>query len=60
VDATTGGQPSTGRLVLRYVGYFVSLIPLALGYLWIAWDPRKQSFHDKIARTVVVRSSGTT
>jgi uncharacterized RDD family membrane protein YckC len=30
------------------------MLPLMLGFLWIAWDPRKQGFHDKIANTVVL------
>lgn len=54
VDAETFQPVSGGRLVLRYFGYFVSILPLGLGFLWIAWDQRKQGFHDKIAGTVVV------
>jgi len=26
-----------------------------LGYLWVMWDKKKQSWHDKIARTIVIR-----
>ena len=55
VDAKTGGKPSTGQLVGRYLGYYVSIIPLCLGLLWVAFDPRKQGWHDKLAGTVVVR-----
>jgi uncharacterized RDD family membrane protein YckC len=54
VDATTGGEASTGGLVLRYIGYFVSLIFFGLGFLWVAFDRRKQGWHDKIAGTVVI------
>lgn len=54
VDATTGGPPSTARLVGRYFGYIVSTLPLFLGFIWIAIDRRKQGFHDKLANTVVV------
>ena len=55
VDAATGKAPSSGQMVLRYLGYFVSTIPLCLGFFWIAFDRRKQGWHDKLARTVVVR-----
>ena len=55
VDARTGGAPGTGQLVVRYFAYIVSTLPLFLGFLWIAFDRRKQGFHDKLARTVVVR-----
>ena len=56
VDAKTGAAPGTRQLVIRYLGYYVSTIPLGLGLLWVAFDPRKQGWHDKLAGTVVVRS----
>ena len=54
VDAKTGEKPTTKQWILRYIGYFVSAIPLGLGYFWIAFDKRKQGWHDKMAGTVVV------
>jgi len=56
VDANTLGPPSTGALIGRYFAYLVSMIPLCLGFLWIAFDRRKQGWHDKLAGTVVVRT----
>jgi uncharacterized RDD family membrane protein YckC len=56
VDAKTGNSLSVGQSIGRYLAYFVSTIPLCLGFLWIAFDPRKQGWHDKLAGTVVVRS----
>jgi uncharacterized RDD family membrane protein YckC len=56
VDADTGGAPGTGQLIIRYLGYYVSTIPLCLGLIWVAFDPRKQGWHDKMAGTVVVRA----
>ena len=56
VDATTLGKPSTGQLLIRYLGYYVSLIGLCLGFIWVGIDARKQGWHDKMAGTVVVRS----
>jgi len=47
-------QPSTGRLIGRFLAYFVSIIPSFLGFLWIAFDRRKQGWHDKLAGTVVI------
>ena len=41
----------TGRTLASYL----SAIPLYLGYLWAAWDGEKQTWHDKLARTHVVR-----
>jgi uncharacterized RDD family membrane protein YckC len=56
VDAETGAAPSTRQLIGRYLGYYVSMLPLMLGIIWVAFDPRKQGWHDKLAGTVVVRS----
>ena len=56
VDAKTLGQPSTGQLIGRYFGYYVSIIPLCLGLIWVGIDAKKQGFHDKLAGTLVVRS----
>jgi uncharacterized RDD family membrane protein YckC len=55
VDAKTGADPRPMQLVIRYIGYFVSTIILGLGFLWIAFDDRKQGLHDKMAGTVVIR-----
>jgi uncharacterized RDD family membrane protein YckC len=54
VDARTGRRPGWLRASVRYLGYFVSLLPLGLGFFWIAWDRRKQGWHDKLAGTLVV------
>lgn len=56
VDASTGQTASAKQLVLRYLGYYVSILPIFLGIFWVAFDDRKQGWHDKIAGTVVVRA----
>ncbi len=55
IDADTGGKPSTQQFIIRYLGYYVSTIPLMLGIFWVAFDQRKQGWHDKLAKTVVIR-----
>lgn len=55
VDAKTGMKPRMAQWLLRYIAYLVSFLPLGLGVLWIAFDRRKQAWHDKLAGTVVVR-----
>lgn len=57
VDAATGTAPSTSQCVIRYLSYFIAAIPLGLGFLWIAVDPRRQGWHDKLARTVVIQDT---
>jgi len=55
VDATTLAAPSWKRYLARYIAYFLSTLPLGLGLIWVAFDRRKQGWHDKIAGTVVIR-----
>jgi uncharacterized RDD family membrane protein YckC len=57
VDARSGDKPSMGQFIGRYLGYWVSGFALGLGLLWVAFDRRKQSWHDKLAGTVVVRNA---
>ncbi len=55
VDAKTLGKPSTGQLIVRYIGYYISTFIFGLGFLWVAFDKRKQGWHDKIAGTLVIK-----
>jgi uncharacterized RDD family membrane protein YckC len=54
VDIRGGGAIGFTRAFLRYVGRILSFIVVLLGYLWMLWDPQKQTWHDKIANSVVV------
>ena len=56
VDAKTGKKPTALQFVIRYLGYFLSSIFL-LGFIWVAFDRRKQGWHDKLAGTVVVKNT---
>jgi uncharacterized RDD family membrane protein YckC len=55
VDANTMGKASPGKLLIRYLGYYISMLPLCLGIFWVGWDKRKQGWHDKIAGTLVIK-----
>jgi len=39
----------------RFLGYIVSVVTLFVGFIWVAFDARKQGIHDKIADTYVVK-----
>jgi uncharacterized RDD family membrane protein YckC len=54
-DVHSGERIGADRSALRCLAIMLSLLPLLLGLLWMAWDRRGQSWHDKLARTVVVR-----
>lgn len=60
VDAKTGDKPTLQQYVIRYLGYIVATIPLGLGIFWVAWDKKKQGWHDKLAGTVVISPKDNT
>jgi len=56
VDATTFGKLSRKQEIIRFLSYTVSVLPFGLGFLWVAFDKRRQALHDKIAGTVVIKT----
>jgi uncharacterized RDD family membrane protein YckC len=44
-----------GAGFLRAVVSILSTLPFGLGFLWAAWDKDRQTWHDKVAGTLVVR-----
>jgi uncharacterized RDD family membrane protein YckC len=57
VDAATGGPIGTGRGVGRYFARILSALVCYLGYLWMLWDPEKQTWHDKLVNDYVVKAT---
>ena len=55
ISATDGGRIGVANAIVRLFGYLVSFMILGLGFLWIIWDRNKQGWHDKFARTYVVK-----
>jgi uncharacterized RDD family membrane protein YckC len=55
VVKVTEEKMTFGTAFLRWVGHLISGAVLYLGFLWVLIDKRKQSWHDKIAGTFVVR-----
>lgn len=56
VDATTGGPIGGGRAIgRRLFAGFISGSLCCLGYLWMLWGDRSQTWHDKAVRSVVVK-----
>ncbi len=54
VLSADGTPISFGIAFLRAVGYLVSGALFNIGFIWVAFDKRKQGWHDKIAGTVVI------
>ncbi len=57
VDAKSLGPVSRQQAIIRLAGYFVSALPVYLGFAWAAVDKRKQALHDKLANTLVLYQS---
>lgn len=56
VTDMNGKRVSFARATGRYFGRILSGLILCVGYLMIVWTKQKQSLHDKLAHTLVVRS----
>ena len=54
VVGTDGQLIGFGTALIRWLGLVVSVSVLFLGVIWVAFDPEKQGWHDKIASTYVV------
>ena len=56
VLSADGTPISFGIAFLRAVGYLVSSLlgTIPIGFIWAAFDKKKQAWHDKIAGTVVI------
>lgn len=56
VNIETQQPPGYVNAFLREViGKMISALIIGIGYLWMIWDPKKQTLHDKIAHTVVIK-----
>lgn len=44
------------KAFLRWLGYFLCDLTFNIGYVWAAFDARKQGLHDKACRTLVIRT----
>lgn len=53
-DTDTGLPLTRKQAVIRLFAYIISMLPFALGFLWAAFNKKKQGFHDIIANTVVI------
>ena len=57
VIRTDGTDLTIAQALIRYVGLFISIIVIFIGVIWVAFDPNKQGWHDKIAGTYVVKTA---
>jgi uncharacterized RDD family membrane protein YckC len=55
VDIDSGEVIGYGRAFGRALVSIVSALVIVLGYLWMLWDPRRQTWHDKAVSSVPIR-----
>jgi uncharacterized RDD family membrane protein YckC len=53
----TGGPIGYGRAAIRWLMSIVSFVAIFIGFLWMIWDAEKQTWHDKVAGSVVIPAS---
>lgn len=54
VVRTNGQRLTVGGAIRRALGYWISSLPLFLGFIWILFDGHRQGWHDKFADTYVI------
>lgn len=55
LDDKTGNHLTIGQAVIRYLGYIPAIFVFCIGLIWVAFDKKKQGWHDKMAKSVVVK-----
>ncbi|HEY5038127.1 MAG TPA: RDD family protein [bacterium] len=56
VTTTSGGSLDWMKAFIRSISKILSALVLLLGYFWMLWDGESQTWHDKIADTIVVKA----
>jgi uncharacterized RDD family membrane protein YckC len=54
VSEQTGQPIGAGMAFVRDLAHILDGLPCYIGYLWPLWDAKKQTFADKILKTVVI------
>jgi uncharacterized RDD family membrane protein YckC len=55
VGEETGQPIGTGMALVRSIAHVLDALPCYIGYLWPLWDEKRQTFADKILKTLVVK-----
>lgn len=56
IITTEGEDISYLRAIGRYFAAFISAMILGIGYLMVLWDKQRQTLHDKICSTYVIKT----
>lgn len=56
VIKTDGSRITATDAGLRVLGYYINTFALFLGWIWVFFDRYSQGWHDKLAKTYVVKA----
>jgi uncharacterized RDD family membrane protein YckC len=57
LDAGTGRSLPYARAFVRALMSNLSALPFFLGFFWMLWEPRRRTWHDIVADSLVVKAS---
>ncbi|MFK0281480.1 RDD family protein [Streptomyces sp. NPDC090499] len=57
VKEATGQPVGVGMAFVRRIAHILDSLACYLGWLWPAWDSKRQTFADKVCGTIVIRSN---
>ena len=57
LDEHTGRSLPYARAFVRALRSALSALVFFLGYLWMLWEPRKRTWHDMVAESLVVKAA---
>ncbi|WP_181805502.1 RDD family protein [Streptomyces shenzhenensis] len=57
VKEATGQPIGVGMAFVRRIAHILDSLACYLGWLWPAWDAKRQTFADKVCGTIVIRSN---
>ena len=60
LDIRDGSVIGFQRAAIRWLMSIVSAVAILIGYLWMLWDPQRQTWHDKVAGSLPVRGDYAT
>lgn len=56
ISEATGQPIGPGMSFVRQLAHILDALPCMLGFLWPLWDPKRQTFADKILGTIVIEA----
>ncbi|HDV5579149.1 TPA: RDD family protein [Vibrio cholerae] len=60
VDELTLNKLTLKQSIIRYLSCYISLLGFFIGFFWIFFNKKNQGWHDKIAKTIVIKLPSST